>query len=98
MSVSLKYDTDNIDTVSKKMTILRDNIEQARDSMLNGLTQIRQDWVSEGAEAFFDSIDDEWIDNVQHCLDTIDDLISTINDASMKYKEIEAEAPNYLKF
>ncbi len=98
MGVSLKYDTDNIDAVSKKITTLRNDIEQARNNMLNGLTQIRQDWVSEGADTFFDSIDDEWIENVQHCLDTIDDLISTIDDASGKYKEIETEAPNYLKF
>ncbi len=98
MGVSLKYETDDFSTANTNITDLITQIKDAKQAMIDGLDQIKADWVSEGATAFFDSIDDDWATSVDNCIDVLNDLLSCISTASTKYGEIETEAPNYLKF
>lgn len=98
MGVSLKYDTEDLDTGKTNVETLKGNLETARDAMKSGLAQVRTDWVSEGGDAFFDSIDNDWEKGVQNCIDVLDDMISALSDARTKYDDIETNAPTYLKF
>lgn len=96
--MNLKFETDDFASANNNITDLINQINTAKQTMINGLTQIKADWVSEGATAFFESIDQDWVTSVENCVDVLNDLLSCISTASTKYGEIETEAPNYLKF
>lgn len=94
----LKYDVDTLSTGATNIETLKTAVEKAKDDMVNGLAQVRLDWVSEGGDAFFNSIDNDWTKSVQNCIDVLDDILSAIKKAETTYAEIETESPNYLKF
>lgn len=96
--MSLKFETDDFVNANTNINDLITQINTAKQIMLSGLDQIKEDWVSEGATAFFDSIDQDWVKCVENCVDVLNDLLSCIGTASTKYGEIETEASNYLKF
>lgn len=98
MGVNLKYDLEDITEQRKNIATLKSSISDAKTAMVKGLDQIRLDWVSEGGTAFFESIDTDWLDGIQNCIDVIDDLLSAIDKASEKYREINENASNYLEF
>ena len=98
MATSLKYDLENIANQRQKIDDLKTIISDAKKNMLSGLDQIRLDWISEGGTAFFDSIDQDWVESVGNCIDVLDDLLNAIDSASDKYEQIDANASNYLKF
>lgn len=98
MGVSLKYDIDDFATEKKNVSELKDKIDTARNTMKAGLNQLRSDWVSEGGEAFFESIDDDWENSIQSCIDVLEDIVSALEVTETKYGEIETNATTYLKF
>ena len=98
MGVNLKYDTLQMDVSQKNVDDLISKIETARDAMRSGLEQVRKDWASEGGDAFFESIDNDWETSVQNCIDVLGDLSASLKDAITKYNEISDNASTYLKF
>ncbi len=98
MGTSLKYDTLQMGVSQKNVNDLIEKIESARDAMRSGLEQIRKDWASEGGDAFFESIDNDWEVSVQNCIDVLGDLSTALKDAITKYDEISNNASDYLKF
>lgn len=98
MGVDLKYDTLQLGVGQKNIEGLITRLDCAREAMRAGLEQIRTDWVSEGADTFFESIDTEWENSVQSCIDVLDDLNSALKQAIEKYSEISENASGYLKF
>lgn len=98
MGVDLKYKTEDFDTGKTNINNLIDEIINARDTMKKGLVQIRTDWVSEGGDAFFDSIDNDWETSVQNCIDVLNDMLDALGDAKDKYDEISTNASSYLTF
>ena len=82
MGVSLKYDTDDLGSGKTNIESLKTKIETARDAMKSGLAQVRADWVSEGGDAFFESIDTDWEKSVQNCIDVLQEVADEYPDAN----------------
>ena len=98
MGIDLKYDTDQMSTCQKNIDDLITKIDDARNTMRSELEQIRRDWVSEGGDIFFDSIDTEWETSVQNCIDILKDLRDSLKYSIGKYDEIVENASSYLRF
>lgn len=98
MSVSLQYDLDIFTAGKDKIDNLKNNIDTAKRTMESGLDQLRRDWVSEGGDAFFQSIDQDWAKNIETCIHVLEDLYDAVEKASSKYGEIQSEAAKYLHF
>lgn len=98
MGASLKYDLDNFTQQKKNFEDLKRTIEEAKNNMIQGLDQVKNDWKSEGGRTFFDSVDKDWADSIDNCIVVLEDLSKAIDEAYKNYERIEADANNYLKF
>lgn len=97
MAVSLKYNLEEYMQALNNIKNLKSTIEKNRSTMIASLETLRKDWTTEGGVAFFDSIDDDWSDGIDNCLDVLDDLIDSLDKAYKQYAKIETEANKNLK-
>lgn len=98
MGVDLKYDTDDFDTAMRTILNLKQDLETKKKGMLDALTQLRNDWVSDGGDTFFNSIDTDWSDSVDECIELLQDIYDSLHSGSVIYDDISLQAQNYLKF
>ncbi len=97
MGVDLKYNLDEYSTTVTKVVELKDDIKEKKENMIKSLETLRADWTTEGADAFFASIDDDWSIGIDNCVAVLEDLIDALNDAYDEYEKIETEANEKLK-
>lgn len=98
MGVSLKYNLSEYKSSTSNIETLKSSIETSKNTMIDGLEQIRKDYTADGGQAFFNSIDTDWVDSIQTCINVLDDLLDALNQSYDKYNLIEDEASNDLKF
>lgn len=97
MEVSLKYNLEEYAAAMGKMKQLKTDIEGYKKTMLANLEQLRRDWTLESGVAFFDSLDTDWADEIQVCMDALDDLWDALDKGYKEYSKIEGEANAALK-
>lgn len=97
MGVDLKYDLEEYSATVAQFVSLKDDIKEKKDNMIKSLETLRADWTTEGADAFFASIDDNWSVGIDNCVAVLEDLIDALNDAYIQYEKIETEANEKLK-
>ena len=71
MGVSLKYNLEEYTQALNNIKNLKTTIENDKSTMINSLENLRKDWTTEGGVAFFDSIDGDWTDGIDNCLNVL---------------------------
>lgn len=92
MGVDLKYNLEEYAAAKAKIVNLKTTIENNKNTMINSLEILRNDWTLDGGVEFFKSVDDTWSDGIQNCIDVLDDLIDALDKAYKEYEKIEPEA------
>lgn len=98
MGVNLSYDSDDFTTAMTNIEKLKSQLGEDKKAMIEALENLRKDWVSEGGDAFFDSIDNDWQTSVDNCISVLDDLKGAIKAASDDYAEISTDSIKKLTF
>lgn len=98
MGIDLKCNLDEYKSSIDNFNKLKQFIADSKKNMNDGLQQIRKDWTLDGGVAFFESIDTDWVNSVQNCIDILDDLTSALESAYNEYNAIQEDSKTYLKF
>lgn len=97
MAVDLKYNLDEYSKAINNIKQLKSQIKSNKTKMINDLEIIRNDWTLDGGKEFFASVDEDWADGIDNCIDVFDDLIDALENSYKQYEKIEKEAKKVFK-
>lgn len=92
MASKLAFDLDDLRKLLKATEDLKDNLTKQKDSLKQGLEELRHDWQTPAGSYFFENIDDSWEGDVEKFLKTIDVFREIIEDACEQFQEVQNKA------
>lgn len=91
MSEKLKYDTEVLLAESEALGRAADDIESAVASMLKHVSELKGEWVGDGATALFDKLDTNWQDPINKYAEMLRELSDALSDAAGRYDALQSD-------
>lgn len=88
----LTFNVDELNQLKEDTAKLCDSLEENRNSLKEGLEQLRKDWQTPAGAYFFESIDVDWESQIQKFIDTVTVFESILKDAVNELKAVEDKA------
>ena len=83
-----------LETVIQKFTQQGDAVEQMLQNVRNHMEDLRNEWIGEGSEAFFNEMDDLVLPGVNRLCQALAEASQMVKDASDTMSDAEEEAAN----
>ena len=92
----LAFDLEDLMELSGKTDILSTDLAEQRESLTNGLEQLRKDWNTDAGKRFFEQLDNSWEDEVEKFEKTLE-VFKTILDNAVEEFEGVVDQANEIK-
>ena len=88
----LAFDLDELKELSRKTETLKTDLDEQRNSLTEGLEQLRNDWQTDAGKRFFEQFDDSWKDDVEKFEDTLEVFQTILENAVDEFKDVVDKA------
>lgn len=92
MASKLAFDLNDLRELLKATEKLSDDLTKQKESLMQGLEELRRDWQTPAGSYFFENIDDSWEGDVKKFIETIDVFGKILKDAYEQFLEVQDKA------
>lgn len=91
MTDQLKFNVEDLKTQAGKLREVETSLREQAEALTKNLADLKRDWQSEAGTAFFSKYDSTWVKDIDKQCRLIERLALQIDDAAMRYGQVEDE-------
>lgn len=88
----LAFDISDFDSLIKKTEKMREDLEEQKTDLEQGLEELRKDWRTPAGKYFFEQLDGSWEEEVAKFINTISIFEEILKNAKKELQEVEDKA------